>query len=480
LIRLHVRAVLAYVALFGSPLGCSGLSPGGFPPAVPASSTFSPDAEEASEPPQADQNLPSPRPLDEPPSELLEERDEDAGAGLSLEEAIERLIWANADLAAKYQDIPKARADVLTAGLRNDPVVFVSASPISYGRFSVQRPGATSYDITLVQSLDVSGKHKANKRVAEKNIPILEARYQDAVRREIDRLHGVFVNVLEARAAARAARGHCKRWTETVELCRQQVRDGRRPQSAAARAALRQAQARIALRRAETALLHARRNLAVLLALPADKADRLRLRGTLAERPAEPPCLNELIALALRVRPDLRAYRLSVERAQAEVQREKAEALEDVFVFFSPYQAVDLTPQGKQVASSWEFGLLLPIPAFNRNQGEIARARINVGQWRMEVERAEAEVVDEVRRALTEYTVSRQAARQYERDILPPVRGLRAEKFRRFREDGTDLKDCLAAQRDYEETVRDYVETLARHRRAMLRLNVAVGQRIFP
>ncbi|HEY7311315.1 MAG TPA: hypothetical protein VH643_18280, partial [Gemmataceae bacterium] len=89
---------------------------------------------------------------------LLELGEEEAGEGLSLEAAIERLVAVNADLAAKSQDIPKARADVLTAGLRSNPFLFVSVSNIPYGHFSPRRPASTSYDLTLIQPLDVNGK----------------------------------------------------------------------------------------------------------------------------------------------------------------------------------------------------------------------------------------------------------------------------------------------------------------------------------
>ncbi len=60
------------------------------------------------------------------------EEDEGPADGLTLDAAIERLLAANYDLAAKYQDIPKARADILSAGLRNDPVLFLSATQLPY------------------------------------------------------------------------------------------------------------------------------------------------------------------------------------------------------------------------------------------------------------------------------------------------------------------------------------------------------------
>jgi cobalt-zinc-cadmium efflux system outer membrane protein len=429
--------------------------------------------------------LPVPHLLnDEPapysPPELLDELEEAPADGLSLDEAIDRLLSNNPDLAAQYQDIPKARADVLTAGLRSDPVVFFTASPIPYGRYSVQRPGATAYDITFVQPLDLSGKHKTNKRVAEKNIPILEAHYQDAVRLQIDRLFTAYVNVLEAQAEARAAHINLKRLAEAAEKCSEQVRQGRRRQSDGTRLSLRLARTRIAVRQAEASLLHARRNLSVLLALPADEADDLSLRGSLRDCSLPPPPISELIEMARHSRPDLRALTLSVDRARAEVRREKAEAVDDFFLFYSPYQALDLTPQGQQLANSWEIGVMIPFPVLNRNQGEIRRARVNVTQWRIEVERAEQEIIDEVRRAATEYEVSRQTVELYERDILADGRRRREETYRRFAEGDKDVAAFLSSQRDYDEMIRAYVEALARHRRAMLGLNTAVGQRILP
>jgi cobalt-zinc-cadmium efflux system outer membrane protein len=400
--------------------------------------------------------------------------------GLTLNGAIDQLLAANCDLAAKFQDIPKGRADVLTSGLRNDPVLFVSATTIPYGRFSEQRPGTTLYDVTLVQSIDVNGKHKKAVRVARMMNQVLEARYREAVRQEIDNLYISYVDVLEARAAGRAARANLDRLTELVEILRELARQGKRPRTEATRASIQLANARLILRRAEVAQLHATRDLAVLLDLPAEKADGLRLRGSLRVQSTPPPCTEELIQLALRKRPDLEAYRLSVMRSRAQVEQARAEGLEDIFLFYSPYQASDFTPQGKQVATSWQIGLLLPIPIFNRNQGNVARARANTAQWQIEVEREEQEVIDEVRRAAAEYEVTAELVRRYERDILPDARTIRDEKHRLLLTGGKDVGSFLEALRDYDEVVGQYLEAVVRHRRAMLKLNTAVGQCILP
>jgi outer membrane protein, heavy metal efflux system len=410
----------------------------------------------------------------------LPEGDDDSSDGLTLDAAIDRLLAANYDLAAKYQDIPKARADILTAGLRNDPVIFLSATQLPYQQYSSQRPGTPLYDITLVQPLDVSGKHRTSVRVAEHEYRVLEARYQDAVRHEIDKLYIAYVDVLEARALRKTAEAELAVLTELVETARRLVqKGGQRPRAELTAAKLRKARAEIALQRADLALQRFRRNLAVLLAIP-EQANTLKLHGSLHDRAPPPPCTDELIRIALQSRPDLVSYRLSVERGQAQVRQQRAQGIEDVFLFFSPYQAIDFSAQGKQTANGWEMGVLLPFPALNRNQGNVARAQANVTQLATEVEAVEQQVVSEVRRAATEYEVSRNEVERYESELLPGVRSVREDRSRLYASGQQAIDAVLTAQRDYNDTVRQYWEARTRHRRSMLELNSAVGQRLPP
>ncbi len=413
------------------------------------------------------------------PVELPEE-EEESSDGLTLNAAIEQLLNANYDLAAKFQDIPKARADILSAGLRNDPVLFISATQLPYQRYTAQRPGTPLYDITLVQPVDISGKHRTSIRVAEREYRVLEARYQDAVRHEIDKLYMAWVDVLGARAARTTAQSDAANLAKLVETARRRVqRGGLQARSELTALSLRKARAELAVQDAEVALRRARRQLFVLLVLP-ERADSLKLTGSLHDRAPPPPSTDELIRVALKSRPDLISYRLTVERAQAQVRQARAEGIEDLFLFFSPYQASDFSAEGKQPANGWEIGVLLPFPALNRNQGNVARARSNVTQSGIEAESVEQQAIAEVRRAAMEYDVSRNEVRRYERELLPGVRDIKDDKYRLYASGNEAVDSYLIAQRDYNDVVRQYWEALIRHRRAMLELNTAVGQRILP
>ena len=61
--------------------------------------------------------------------------------GLTLGEAIEILLRDNLDLRAQFSEVAQAEADVLTAGLRANPIVYVDAQQIPYGTFAPKSTG---------------------------------------------------------------------------------------------------------------------------------------------------------------------------------------------------------------------------------------------------------------------------------------------------------------------------------------------------
>lgn len=407
--------------------------------------------------------------------------DEGPANGLSLNAAIAQLLAVNADLAAKYLDIPKARAEILSAGMRNNPLLFFNVSNIPYGHFSPERPSSTNYDLTVIQPVDINGKRCYRIRAAQQAVNVLEAQYQDAIRRKLDRLTDLFVDILETRQALRALQAGLAR------LKAQQQRIRNRPGEPAASASgwdqtieQMRTNAELAIPRAETALLQSQRELALLLGIPSEQASLLHVSGILRDCAPPPPRMEELIRIALQTRPDLTAYRLGIGRARADLRRENAEAVDDIFVFYTPFSASDFSPLGKRNTSGWGLGVLFSLPFFDRNQGDIARARLNVQQTRMEQQSLQRRVINEVQYAATEYAVSGEVVRHYERDILNDARALRDEENRLFAAGQSSFDTWLEAEREHNEVVREYLEARAYHRRTMLRLNSAVSQRILP
>ena len=400
--------------------------------------------------------------------------------GLTLDQAIERLVRYNPDLRSKAYELPQARADIITAGLRGNPFYFLTASNYPYAAYSPARPGGNNYSATVIQPFDVNKKRIARTVAARAAYNVLEAQYQDAVRLAIDDLYNAFLDVVVARETIRyadASLAGLKRLLETAEL---QLQTGGITEPDFLNISIQYEAARIGIERARTQLFQARHALGMILALSPEAAEQLEVRGAIRDMAPPPAARDELVQTALSVRPDLAAFRLGIARARADLRVYQKEVFEDIFVIYSPWQWQNNHPIGGQNATSYSFALMGTMPLFNRNQGDIRRAQLNVVQSRVAWEAMQRHAVAEVDRALSEYHATRQTVDRLERTILPKSEQVR-QGIIKLEESGEKSRlDVLEAQRQHNELVRQYRDTVIAHRRAMLRLNTAVGQRILP
>lgn len=401
--------------------------------------------------------------------------------GLTIDQAIARLLRENLDLQAQFHEIPKARADILTASLRANPIFYADSQLIPYGNYSRDRPGgATQYDINITYPIDVSHKRRARMDVACQAKRVIEAQYQDAVRLQIDALGTTYVEALGARETLRYAEASVTGLSQLLAKTERLLKEGERTRGDVERIRIQLDSARIGQADAEEALRTTLRRFAPLLRLSPITAETIPLRGTIADRAPPPPPGEELVRIALNNRADLVAFRLGTGLAQADARLARAERFQDVYLLYQPYTFQDNAPFNTKSAHSWALGVTVPLPLYNRNQGNIERARVNVAQTRTQLASAELKVQTEVRQAEQEYHVTRAAVEHIERDLLPGAERVRDEAFRRYGQGEAAIVDYLLAQREYNDIVRQYRDTQVRHRKSMFALNTAVGVRILP
>jgi outer membrane protein, heavy metal efflux system len=404
---------------------------------------------------------------------------EDPGApgGLTLDAALARMMAANLDLLALKYEIPQADADILTASLRANPLIYGDAQLIPYGRYTSQRPvGPTEYDVNITYPVDVSHKRKSRIEVARAAKTALEAQLQDAVRRQIGNLYRAFVDLQAARLGVLASESAVAEQSRVIDRARR--KPGAEVDVAKLDAQLQKA--RDSLGDARDAYDDAREAIALLMNLPTDEAATLQPSGGLRDQaPAAPP-LEELVPLALNCRPDLVAARRGIKRAESEIKLAKANGFNDVFLFYSPLGYQDNRISRQPSGRSWTMGLTIPLPLYDRNQGNIARARSNATQTQFELAALERRVASEVRLAEREYRTSRQVLERAESTTLPAARQARVKAAADFAAGTMNLSDYLDSLDDENDAARACRDALIRHRRSMLDLNTAVGVRLLP
>ncbi len=411
-------------------------------------------------------------------------------SGTTLEAAVGRLVQNSVTLRAKALDIPQARADVLTAGLHANPVVYFDTQLAPYRPYSSQNNpgGPQQYDLNVAYPVDLSGKRNARVEVACAAQRVVEALYQEAARQEVDRLSTAWVDALAARQSLRQLKDGLAKLVAAEKNARRgkpAANEQELPEPDGQPATLRKLQIQrhrveIALRDAEASWSHSKRVLGTLLNLPVEQVTQLELRGSLDDDvPAAPP-LSELQSMALAYRPDLAAYKLAITRAFADVRLARANRLPDVFLLYQPFTLQDQTPFGFSNSTSWAAGVTVTLPIFDRNQGNIRRAELNAEQARLELQAIQQRIQLEVESAYEEYVSSRRSIDQIEDDLLPDLEELRQKVLNHQPGQQLDLGEYLHAQQDLDDLGRQYRDLLIRHRRSMLNINTVVGRRVLP
>ncbi|AGA31279.1 TolC family protein [Singulisphaera acidiphila] len=409
------------------------------------------------------------------------DRERPSGSGLTLDAAIDGLIRNNLNLTALRFEIPMAQADALTAGLRTNPVVYADAQLVPYGKYSNLRPGGPpQYDINITYPLDVTRKRKARMIVAEKATRVTQAQFQDAIRLQIDNLYTAYVDVAAAEETLRYSKAYRDGITRLLTLNQELLKSGQVVKSTIDALHSQAEQAQLQVHEATHAVSKTGRTMARLLNLSRADGESIRVEEPLRILAELPHSGESLVQLAMANRPDLIGYRIGVERAGAEIGLAHANRLSDVYVLAQPYTFQDNRPFGFKSPHSWAVGVTVPLPIYNRNQGNIQRAKINATQTQVELGALEREIADEVDESFREFQLSRNALLELEREVIPASRRVRDSAYRRLQGGESSAIEYLDAQKDYNEVVRQYRDTLVRHRRAMLDLNTAVGVRVLP
>ncbi len=323
--------------------------------------------------------MPPSRAGDEAPPSYLEGPDE----GITLDEAIGLLCRNNLELRTRFSEVAQARSDVVTAGLRTNPILFAGVQHVPYGSFSSGAAGGPiEYDVNVVYPLDWSHKRQARTRSATVALQIIEANYRNSVRLTIDNLYQAYIDALVAQATYDRATG--RREDNFFK--------------------------NVPVEEPASALWDTRRTLAVLLNLPLAEVARRQLRGQLEFDPETEswPSAPELVRTALENRPDLAVGRLSVALADVNVRAVLANRWDDVLLLYQPYTFSDGRPDQKN-GLGWALGATVPLPIYNRQQGNLQKARQIAEQARTKLASLEQGVTSEVQGAVLEHEAAHQA-----------------------------------------------------------------------
>jgi cobalt-zinc-cadmium efflux system outer membrane protein len=187
-------------------------------------------------------------------------------------------------------------------------------------------------------------------------------------------------------------------------------------------------------------------------------------------RDAAPATLDGVQSEALNMRPDLLALRRDQARSQAELRSQIALGKVDYTVGTEYHRQFY---NGHSNALGVFFSA--PLPVFNRNQGEIERARREGQQAEARIKALEAGIQNEVRTAWVQYSTSRALLEDMERDLLGQARDVRDTMEYSYRRGEASLVEFLDAQRAFNDARQSYNEARADYARSLYAMDAIAG-----
>jgi len=338
--------------------------------------------------------------------------------GASLEELAQTVLARNKDLQAAHESVHQAEARLKQARLRPNPSLDVSrTTDVMFGN-----EGDTALSVTFSQQLELGGKRSKRISVEEVAIEVARAQIADAERQLVGKFRSLFVEAVGAAARLDLfdRLEHANQQMVSVMDVRLRSGDASRLDSQLLAAQTNQvhAQRLVAENQLDAALLQIRVLGGLLTGEP------LVLRR---QQPGEFIDTEEsAVSQALENRPDLKAVKLREELEDAGITLAKSQAVPNVSAFVRyGREGVPTLVTGTQRRSFdhenvMEFGVSIPLPFFNREQGNIAGAASRRVQARAEREALEVSIRREVLLAYRRYDTERRTLEILRTGVIQP------------------------------------------------------------
>jgi outer membrane protein, heavy metal efflux system len=395
-------------------------------------------------------------------------------ARVTLEDAIDLALKHNHSLQAARTTILQNQAQEITANLRPNPVALVDEqympffSPSAFTADYINQSAV--YDLGLSYLIERGKKRQHRLEAAKDQTAVTSATVDDNARALTFNVASQFISAVLSQADLDLAEKDLASFQETVDISQASFTAGAMSGGDLLKIKIQLLQFQMDVSAAKLARVQALASLRQLLGYES-VPEAYEVVGDLEYKPVK---LGEddLKAMALRQRPDVRAAQLGVTAAQSQFTLAKANGKKDLGVTFT-YNHL-----GGVNTGSLFFNIQMPI--FDRNQGEIARTQYAITQSQ-ELSSEQASI------ALTDVTNSYEALRTddqvvqlYQSGYLKNAEDSRDISQYAYQHGSASLLDYLDAERSYRATELAYRQALAGYMTSLEQLRQAVGTRSLP
>lgn len=376
---------------------------------------------------------------------------------LSLAQAVQLALEANPTLAAARLEVEAAGAQVLQGSLRPNP-------ELTYQADDASRVSRTSM-LEIGVPIETAGKRDARMRTADLGRQVAQSDLEARAIRLRAAVAAAFFDVLAAQEQSALAADSVRLAQRATDIAAKRVAAGKVSPVEETRARVAEAGVRVTQTQADSELRNARRRLTSLWGNPSPQFSSAEGE---VERLAELPAA-ELIEQRLASSPLLQRAQRELERRSSQVGLEQSRAVPDFMLNVGVKRSIE-TP-GDQAL----FGVKIPLPVANRNQGNILEALRREDKAREELAATRLALSSDVQQALEHVRARRDEAELLRRDVLPGARSAYDAATIGFENGKFSFLEVLDAQRTLFAVKSQYLTALANFHRAQAELESLLG-----
>jgi outer membrane protein, heavy metal efflux system len=392
---------------------------------------------------------------------------------VTVSQAVQEAVERNLSLLAERYNLSLADARIVTARLRPNPVLSLYADLLDLagtGFNARNAAGPPEYGIRTDFILERGQKRRRRVEVAEQEKAVARWQLLDAARSLALDVQNAFVEVLLTKETLALAERNQDSFRRIVEIGKDRVRVGDLAQVELVRTQLAELQFNNAVIQSQSRLRIAKQRLQLLMgrATPSDLFDVV---GEMRREPL-PFTLDELWRQALSRRPDYQGMLRDQARSVAELRSQIAQGKVDYVVGAEFRRQQGIAGTGNSLG----FFFSAPLPLFNRNQGEIARAGREGQQIEARARALEAGIRNELDTAWQQYDTARSLLTRIEGEMLDKARSVLASMEYSYRAGEASLVEFLDAQRAFNDTMQGYNEARAEYARGLYLIDSVTGK----
>lgn len=393
---------------------------------------------------------------------------------ITLDQAIQLALQNNHSLLANRTNIPQSLANEVTANLRPNPTLFTD-----WEYLPLYKPGvgildylhdSTEGDLGLSYLFERGQKRQHRLQAAKDATSVTRSLVVDNERTLTFQVAQLFFNVQLAESTLDLALLDVKSFQETVNIAESQYKVGAMSENDFLKIKLQLLQFQQDVEQAGLARVQALADLTQQMGSESVPAE-YDVAGAFEYQPVTVK-LEDLQTKAVLNRPDLRAAQLGIAAANSNYELAKANGKQDVTVSGNYSHVNGL--------SALTFSMSVPLPIFDRNQGNIAQTHYAITQAQQQQLQARGQVIDDVKDAYEGLLESARIAQYFRTGYLDAAQKSRDISEYAFRRGATALLDFLDAERTYRATQLAYRQAVAAYLTALEQLREAVGTRSLP